>query len=123
MYYLVYGFFYLLSFLPWRILYIISDGVAFLLYHIIGYRKDVILNNLQIAFPEKTLAERKKITKEFYKDFTDNFLEVIKFISLSEEELNKRFVCDYRPINNLYDSGVNVQLVLGHFFNWEFANL
>jgi KDO2-lipid IV(A) lauroyltransferase len=123
MYYLVYGFFYLLSLLPWKIIYIFSDGVSFLLYHVFRYRKTVVLNNLQIAFPEKTEAERIKIAKQFYKDFTDNFFEVIKFISISKKELNKRFVCDYSTINNLYDSGVNVQLLLGHFFNWEFANL
>ena len=81
------------------------------------------MNNLVITFPEKTIAERKKIAKDFYQGFTDNFLEVIKFISISKEELNKRFVCDYSPVNNLYNSGINVQIVLGHFFNWEFANL
>jgi KDO2-lipid IV(A) lauroyltransferase len=123
MYYLVYGLFYLLSLLPWKAIYIFSDGVSFLLYHVFRYRKNVVMNNLLIAFPEKTTDERKKIAKDFYRDFTDNFLEVIKFISISEKELNKRFVCDYSPVNDLYDSGVNVQIVLGHFFNWEFANL
>ncbi len=123
MYQIVYGFFYVLSLLPWRVIYILSDGIALLLYYVFRYRRAVVMSNLLIAFPEKTEAERIRIAKDFYRRFVDNFLEVIKLISISEKELNKRFVCNYDVINNLYDTGVNVQLNLGHFFNWEFGNM
>jgi KDO2-lipid IV(A) lauroyltransferase len=123
MYYIVYGFFYLLSLLPWRVLYIISDGIYLILYYVIGYRKDVVKNNLLIAFPEKTEAERTQIMKNFYKGFVDTFIETIKLFSISGEELNKRFVCNFEVVNDLYKTGKKVQLHSGHFFNWEFANL
>jgi KDO2-lipid IV(A) lauroyltransferase len=119
----VYGIFYILSLLPWRIIYILSDGAYFLLYYVFGYRKQVVMGNLLIAFPGKTEAERKSIARQFYKQFADNFLEIIKLISISKEELNKRFTANFDVINNLYNSGVNVQLHSGHFFNWEYANL
>ncbi|UAY51778.1 lysophospholipid acyltransferase family protein [Ferruginibacter albus] len=122
MYYIVYGIFYLLSLLPWRIIYIISDFAAFLLYRVFKYRKPVVMNNLLIAFPEKTETEREKIAKEFYSNFTDNFIEVIKLLSISKKELNKRFQCNYEVMNDLYDSGINIQLLLSHQFNWEIAN-
>ena len=54
MYYLIYALFFLLSILPMRILYILSDGLYGLIYHILGYRKKVVMSNLEIAFPEKT---------------------------------------------------------------------
>jgi len=82
-----------------------------------------VMNNLLTAFPEKTEVERTRIAKDFYKKFADNFIEVIKLISISEKELNRRFTGNYEVINDLHDSGVNIQLHLGHFFNWEFANL
>jgi Kdo2-lipid IVA lauroyltransferase/acyltransferase len=123
MYTIVYGIFYLISLLPWRVMYMISDFIAFILNHVIGYRKKVVIANLQIAFAEKSAKERSDIVKQFYRQFTDNFVEVIKFLSISKKELNRRFVCDYSVINDLYSSGKNVQLLLGHFFNWEFANL
>lgn len=123
MYTIVYGIFYLISLLPWRVMYFISDFIAFILNHVIGYRKKVVIANLQIAFPEKSEKERAIIVKQFYRQFTDNFIEVIKLLSISQKELNKRFVCDYSVINDLYSSGKNVQLLLGHFFNWEFADL
>lgn len=123
MYYLVYGIFYLLSLLPWRVMYIISDGIYGLLYYVFRYRKAVVENNLLIAFPEKSVEERKQIAKQFYKNFVDNFIEVIKFVSISKEEVQKRFTFDASVINDLYPTGRNIQLTLGHFFNWEFANL
>ena len=124
MYYVVYGVLYAFSLLPFRILYFISDGVYALLYYIIRYRRDVVMQNLLIAFPEKTEAERITIAKGFYKNFVDNFIEVIKLLSLPRKEVDKRFTCsDYSVINDVYKTGKNMQIHLGHFFNWEMANL
>ncbi len=123
MYYIIYGFLYALSLLPWRFLYIISDGIYLLMYHVIRYRKQVVLENLTIAFPEKSEAEKTAILKEFYKGFIDNFIETVKLISISKEELNKRFTGNFEVVNNLYGTCKKVQLHSGHFFNWEFANL
>jgi len=123
MYRVAYGIFYLLSLLPWRVIYLISDFFYLLVYYVFKYRKKIVMGNLLIAFPEKPDKERVKIAKGFYKQFVDNFIEVIKLISISSEELDKRFKADYETINNIYPSGKNVQILLGHFFNWEFANL
>ena len=64
MYYIIYPLLYLFSLLPFFILYGISDLIAFLLRRVFKYRKDVIHNNIAIAFPEKTLAERQKIGEQ-----------------------------------------------------------
>lgn len=123
LYYIVFGLLYLISLIPFWLVYIISDGISFLLYYVIRYRRKIVLNNLRIAFPEKTGKELTKISRQFYRDFTDNFIEFIKMISISKKEVEKRFVCDYSPINNLYASGLNIQMILGHYFNWEYACL
>ena len=123
MYYIVYGFLYMLSLLPWRVLYFLSDAVYGLAYYIIGYRKDVIMNNLLIAFPEKSEKERIRIAKDFYHNFLDTFIETIKLLSVSEQTVRKRFSANIEVINDLYDSGKNVQILSGHFFNWEFGSL
>src|SRR5205085_1957731 len=95
MYYLVYGFFYLFSLLPFWFMYILSDGISFLLYYVIRYRRAVVRGNIAIAFPEKTEQERKIIERDFYTHFTDNWIEFIKLFSISREELNKRFMANY----------------------------
>lgn len=123
MYYLIYGLLYLVSLLPFWILYGISDLAYFIVYRVVGYRKNVVLGNLALAFPDKTLEERKAIAKKFYRNFTDNFIEAIKLLSISEKELQKRVSRNIDLLNNLYPSGRSVQFHLGHFFNWEFGNL
>lgn len=123
MYYLIYGLLYLVSLLPFWILYGISDLAYFIVYRIIGYRKEIVMGNLALAFPDKPLEERKAIAKKFYRNFTDNFIEAIKLLSISQKELKKRFIVDYEEINVFFSMGRNVQLQLGHFFNWEYANL
>lgn len=123
MYPIVYGLFYLLSLLPWRVLYLISDALYLLVYYIIGYRKKVVSDNLRIAFPDKTEAERVRIAKDFYHNFIDSFIEIIKLLSVSEKTFRKRFSINIDVLNNLYAGTQNVEIVSGHYFNWEYANL
>lgn len=123
MYYLVYAFLYLLSLLPYCLLYALSDGIAFLLMHVIHYRKEVLHKNLSIAFPEKSEEERTVIIRKFYRHFTDNFIETIKLLSISEKEIQRRFkTINPELIGQLAQEGKDVTVVLGHFFNWEYAN-
>jgi Kdo2-lipid IVA lauroyltransferase/acyltransferase len=124
MYYVAYGLLYLLSLLPLWLLYPLSDGLSFLLYHLIKYRRTVVLTNLQIAFPEKTDGERTAIAKRFYRNFVDNFIETIKLLSASRSFISKRFVLDNPELlDEFYRSGRKCQLHLGHTFNWEFGNI
>jgi KDO2-lipid IV(A) lauroyltransferase len=123
MYYIVYGFLRLLSFLPLAVLYLLSDFAYVIIFYVLGYRKDVVMNNLLTAFPEKTEEERKKIMKTFYHNFCDTFIEMIKMFSWGTEEIKKRFVCNIEVMNDFVGTEQNVLIVSGHFFNWEMANL
>lgn len=123
MYYIVYGFLYTFSLLPFPVLYLISDFACFLMYRVFKYRREIILSNLAIAFPKKTEEERNAIAREFYRNFTDTFIESIKMISISRKQILKRSRCDFEYINELIDKGRNVHIMAGHQFNWEFANL
>ncbi|RYY97264.1 MAG: lipid A biosynthesis acyltransferase [Chitinophagaceae bacterium] len=123
MYYLLFGFLYLLSLLPMWLLYRVSDLAYLLVYYVIGYRKQVVMSNLAIAFPQKTEAERAAIAKKFYRNFTDTFIETIKFISAPRSWFDKHFSADFRKVHKIYREGRSIQFHLGHNFNWELANL
>jgi KDO2-lipid IV(A) lauroyltransferase len=123
MYYFFYGLLYLVSLLPMRILYILADGIYGLVYYAFGYRKKVVMDNLQRAFPEKTEAERTRIAKKFYRNFIDSFMEVIKLLSASQRFLNKRFTMDASVLKELHATGGACQVHLGHTFNWEWGQL
>lgn len=122
MYYILFGFLYALSLLPFFILYRLSDFVFFLLYHVFGYRKAIVMYNLSIAFPEKSETERKAIARQFYKNLVDTFVESIKMISMSGEAFDKRCTMDCAAANALGAAGKNIQFHSGHQMNWEYAN-
>ena len=56
-YFFTRGFTELFRFVPFSALYVLSDGVAFLLYHVVGYRRKVVMGNLRRCFPEKPESE------------------------------------------------------------------
>jgi len=104
------------------VLYLISDFIYILLYYVFGYRKKIVLDNISIAFPEKTIEERKGIVKEFYKNLIDTFIETIKMVSMSEEQFDKRCTVNADALNEMAARGKNVQIHSGHQMNWEYAN-
>ncbi len=121
MYYLVYGFLYILSLLPLRVLFVFSDFIYFIIYYVVGYRKKIVLNNLSIAFPEKTEKEREQIAKQFYHNLTDTFIETIKLIGASRGFIQRHVTADYSIFEKLHAEGRSSQVHLGHNFNWEFV--
>jgi|SRR5688572_11643112 len=123
MYYFVYGILWLISLLPLRVLYVLSDCFYGLVFYVFKYRRDVVMNNLRIAFPGKTEKERKLIAKKFYHNFTDNFIEVIKLVSASPKYVLKHFSGDYSVFVKLYAEGKRCQSLMAHNFNWEWACL
>lgn len=123
MYYLILGFFYLISWLPFPLLYLLSDFIHMLIYRLFGYRKKIVLDNIAVAFPEKTEAERREIASRFYRAFVDNWLEAIKLLSMRTSTLQKRFKMDFGPLPRLLSEGKSCQIHLGHHFNWEWANI
>ncbi len=122
MYYIIYGLLYLISLLPFFILYGISDFACFILYRVFRYRKDIVLKNISIAFPEKNELEIKKIAGQFYKNLADTFIETIKMFSISEKEFNKRAIINLDECNALGRKGLNIQFQGGHQMNWEYVN-
>lgn len=123
MYRIVYGLLYILSLLPLRILFIFSDGVYILLYYVIGYRRKVVKQNLQLAFPQKTDEERKRIEKQFYKNFIDNFIETLKLLSGGVKFATNHFASDTTLMEREFAKGKKLQFYLGHNFNWELGNI
>ncbi len=123
MYFVIYGFFYLFSLLPFAVLYFFSDGIYFFLFYVFGYRRRVVKANLKIAFPEKSEKEIRQISKQVYHNLCDTFMEIIKLISMSDKTFHKRCKGDFSIIEDLVKKGKNVQLHAGHQFNWEFGSL
>ncbi len=123
MYKLVYIVFYLLSLLPFRLLYGLSDFLYVIMYHVAGYRKGVVRKNLNRSFPDKSEAERKQIERKFYHWLCDYFMESIKLLSISEKELRRRFtITNSAEIEQCFEEGQSTAAILGHYCNWEWLS-
>ncbi len=93
---------------------------AFLIYHVIGYRKKVIVQNLQNSFPEKDEAEIKQLTKAFYRNFCDVIVEIIKQMSISAPNLKRRMLhTNPEVLEEMVAHGGGGIAIFAHYTNWE----
>jgi len=119
-YILAYPLLWLISILPFPVFYLFSDFVYFLVYKVIGYRKKVVHENLALTLPHLSEAERKVVEKKFYKHMCDMFLEMIKTMSMSPEEMERRFhVTNIDLVRDYAKKGKSVILVASHYASYE----
>ena len=113
----------LFSKLPLRVLYVLSDVIFFLMYSLVGYRKEVVTENLKNSFPKKSESEIDKIRKSFYRNFSDYIVETLKSFTISSKELRVRVQHLNQDIfHEANAENKNVILLTGHVFNWEWFN-
>lgn len=113
----------ILSCLPFRIMYMLSDVLYYVMYYVVRYRRDVVRNNLITSFPEKSKREIVDIEQGFYRFFSDLILESGKLSSISPEEMGRRMVfSNVEEVNSVMREGKSVALYLGHYGNWEWCS-
>jgi KDO2-lipid IV(A) lauroyltransferase len=119
-FYLFYGINWIITLLPFRILYLFSDLLFLFLYYFPSYRRKVVATNLKNAFPEKSDEELLKIEKGFYKHLADLFVEIFKLTHMSSKAFKKRLiVTNPEVIERLKEEGKDIVAVCGHYGNWE----
>ena len=110
------------SLLPIQILYLISKIIRFIVYDILCYREKVVIDNIQNTFIEKSQTEVIKLKNNFYDYFFELIVEIIKLLSISKDELNKRFTfSNINVIKQALKKNKSVIVVVGHYGNWEWA--
>ncbi|MBR4782494.1 MAG: lysophospholipid acyltransferase family protein [Bacteroidaceae bacterium] len=102
--------------------YLFSDMMYPLVYYIVRYRRKIVRKNLTRSFPEKDLGEIKRIERRFYRFFCDYFVENIKALTMSKQNMQKRIVFSgEEAILHSYEKNNFIILYLGHFCNWEYV--
>lgn len=121
-FYIVLAFWYVMSLLPMRLLYFLSDLIFYPVYYLVRYRRKVVRKNLQNSFPEKSIDEIKKVERGFYHALCDYFVETMKLRGMSKEKVLKHVTftgCD--KVLEAVGRGQSVVAYMAHTFNWEFA--
>ncbi len=119
---LFYPLLWLVSKLPFRLLYLFSDGIYVIVYHIIGYRKKIVRQNIGLALPHLSHKERLVIEKKFFHHLCDIFLEMIKTITISEEEISKRYqLTNLDFYLDMEKKQKSIALLCAHYASYEWA--
>jgi len=119
----IYAVTYAVSLLPINFLYTIASFAFFLTYHIIGYRKAVVIQNIARSFPDKRYGEIHAIVKKFYACFAAYFAEIIKSTSVPAAVLDRKIIFENLEIMDRHvRAGRNVIACMGHCSNWEMLN-
>lgn len=122
MYYPLFALWYALSLLPFCVHYVLSDLLYVIVYRLLGYRRDVVRNNLSTSFPEKSQEELLQIERGFYHSLCDYFVETVKMISMSREQMRRHIVFKgAEVVNESIEAGQPVAAFMGHTFNWEWV--
>lgn len=118
----LYCIFYLVSLLPLTILYAISDGIYYMMYYVVRYRRHLVRKHLIDCFPEKSDEERLKIEREFYSWLCDYFMETIKLFTMSKKQVMKRMqFIGAEKVRESCQKGQSCAVYLGHYCNWEWV--
>ena len=111
-----------ISWLPFPLLYLLSDFLYLVLYKLVGYRKVVVRTNLKKAFPDKDEKWLRQTEKVFYKHLTDLILETFKGLNMSEKTLKLRLK---NVSQRLYDEANEEKrssiIIMSHMCNWEWV--
>ena len=117
---LLFGLILILSYLPLRLLYLLSDFFYLLLITIFPYRKKVIERNLKFSFPDLSIQQLNRLRNHFYRHFSDLIVEGIKNLTISKKELQKRLVVENPDVlDKLKERNTSLLLISGHYGNWE----
>ena len=118
---------YLLSLLPWWILYGISDLVLYpLVRYVVRYRCRLVRESIATSFPEKGSKELEAIEREFYHWFCDYIVELIKHMSMSVDDIDRHMHFEgVEQVEREFMESDKAMCVfyLGHFNNWEWVSL
>ncbi|MVO09423.1 lipid A biosynthesis acyltransferase [Flavobacterium sp. TP390] len=121
-YILLYPLLYFISILPFKLFYLFSDCICFFVYRIIGYRKKMVRQNIAMTLPHLSEKERLDIEKKFYSHMCDMFLEMIKTMSISKEEIKKRFkIINLDVYKELEKKEKSIVLLCSHYASYEWV--
>lgn len=121
-FYAIYPLLWCISRLSFKNLYRVSNGLRFILYKLIGYRKKVVRENLLLCFPEKSAEERLAIEKKFYVHLCDLFMEMIKTLNMTSDEIKERFVVkNPEYFDMLEKKNQSCIFMFGHYASYEWS--
>lgn len=117
-------FVFIIGILPFRVLYIFSDLMYFVLLYVMKYRKSVVRQNLEDCFPEKSKKEIDQLVSLSYKNLTDVIVEGIKAFTMTDRQIRERHkVLNPELVDHLKNNKTGIIAAPCHYGNWEWGSM
>lgn len=114
----------LFGIIPFFLLYVLADLLAFILYRVVGYRREVVENNLRDTFPELPDEEIRRLTAGFYKNLGDITVEGIKAFTMTRNQIIARHkVLNPDLAMRFFKEGRSIIACPSHYGNWEWGSM
>lgn len=109
--------------LPDRIVHGVGTLIGLTFYALDRGHRRIAVQNLALAFPSRSVRERRDIARAAFAHFGHLLFELLKFSTLSNEEMLARVDCDDERARLAYAQGKGVLFITGHFGYWELQAL
>ena len=105
---------------PWPCLKLLAKILGFMAYHIAPKETQTALENLEIAFPERSLAERQEIVRAMFYHLALSAMEIIQIEKFVASEQSLKLSPEQKQLfNEALEENKGVVAVTGHIGNWE----
>ncbi len=85
--------------------------------------KKTVRENLALALPHLSAEERLVIEKKSFRHLCDMFLEMIKTMTISKSEIEKRFVFTNMEVyKKLEEQDKSIAMMLAHYGSYRMGN-
>lgn len=109
------------SMIPMPVLFLFAELITVVVHYVIGYRKKVIVKNLENSFPQCSQQEIKQITRKYYRHLSAMIIENICLRFITKNQIKKRVIIENPELfEQLKAKNKNIILITGHFGNWEY---
>ena len=116
--------FHTIRFFSFRTVQRMGNSFGAFIFSVIGLRRNLVLDNLRHAFPEKSNEEISSIALDSYRNLFTAYFEILYLDKLSEEDIRKMISFpDAQKISTLLERGKGLIILTGHYGNWELAAL
>ena len=104
----------------WLRYYVLQDTIYFIVYKCLRYRVGVVTENLRNSFPDRPMAEIKRIRRSFYHNLSEIFISTVSQAAMSDDDCRRR-----GRVKNLDEvlsdlRGRDALLSTAHFGCWEY---
>lgn len=110
-----------MGWLPYKVQFLLSDIIRWILRYVVGYRLKVVRENLRNSFPNATQEELNAIEKRFYNHLADVFLEIISVASVTKKQIKRRIEFTNLDEIERQTQGVSFICAMAHYGSWEYA--